>query len=368
MAYVLVLVLLAASAFSGYFQKGSSLLAACVMAWIAGTLEPNYSFDTAAYEMYYSFSPQTHVFEQGYMHLSYFFYTHGMEYSSFRLLTFFVAYIVFYAIVVRVTDRPAQFFLIYGLVIFLNDATQVRNFFMFVTVLLAYMVLKETTPARVLLAIGLLLLAVSFQTTALMYIVGMLLFVFIKNRQFGKRFVEIYFAFIALFSIAFIISGKSSVMSSLVSKLNVVSNRSNVGQAVTAYSAGGFSRYTITYVISFVIAFALIYLIARNYEQIFHDNVYYHAMYILILVGLVGVPFTIMSSGFERILRNSLIVFILILTNITTAENIKKYNLYFYLFGSLIVYGLFMYGTGYFTNDPLYMGYYIKYMLHFVNV
>lgn len=371
MGYVLIIILmviLVFSALSGRMQRISSLLAACYMAWIAGTLPTNYSFDTATYQMYYPFPPDTHIFEQGYMHLSYFFYTHGMDYLGFRLIIFFIAYLFFYLVILRVTEKPSAFFLLYGIVIFLNDATQVRNFLMFVMVLLAYAIMNTMTMTRFVIGISLLLIATSFQITGILYIFGILFFILKDSMKTKKRLNNIYFTSIFISTLIVVASSKFSVLSTILIKISSISNRANIDQATSVYSNGSFSRYTLAYVLSYLIAFLLIQWLRNRYGKQLENEKYQGLFYVVMLIGLIGMPFTLMSSGFERILRNSLIAFILLMNSIHV-KNIKVTDRYIYFLGYSAVCLLCMYGAGLFNmNDPLYMGYYVKYVLHFVRI
>lgn len=363
MISVLLVIILLASVISGHLQKTASFISACGMAWTAGIMPTNYSFDTAVYEKYYPFSPQTKIFEQGYMHISYFMYNHGIDYTTFRIILYAIAYLILFVLVIKVTPKPALFFLLYGFVSFLSDATQVRNFCMLVLVMLAFIILNKVTPLRLIISGISLILAVSFQTTGLIYVVAILVYVFKLGQKPGSKLVSIYFGSMLVLAVFFIVFGNTQILSPILNRFIQMSGRSYVDQAVMTYSTGGYSRYTLLYAASYAIAFMVIHYLKKRVGQ--GNNWYYDAMYILFLVGVIGMPLTIVSSGFERILRNSLVIFIILITRIPSyywkkdAEN-------FVIIGSLATFALCMYGAGYFTNDPLYMGYYFKYMLHFV--
>ena len=70
------------------------LIGILILAWLAGTVSVDHSADTAAYIRTFSMSPNTSIFESGYLNLSYWFYTNEFDYTTFRIITFFIFYIL----------------------------------------------------------------------------------------------------------------------------------------------------------------------------------------------------------------------------------------------------------------------------------
>src|SRR5699024_924105 len=77
-------------------QNVYALVCIIAITFYITTVSPLHSYDTIAYQLYYTLPPITHRFEIGYMELSYFFFTHGFSYQFFRFtMTLFFQILMF---------------------------------------------------------------------------------------------------------------------------------------------------------------------------------------------------------------------------------------------------------------------------------
>ena len=86
MLFVFTLLILFVSLFFSNLQRVTSLFVSVMLGILAGIVPSENSFDTLTYLKYYGFSPNTKLFESGYMWLSYLFSQYGITMLRFGLL------------------------------------------------------------------------------------------------------------------------------------------------------------------------------------------------------------------------------------------------------------------------------------------
>lgn len=367
MLFVISLAITMLAALFQRFEKSASLLLSAVMAWLAGSVSELYSFDTGAYKSVYNFAPSTNVFEKGYMQVSYWFWHHGVTYENFRLYTYIFAYMILLAAVFRFTPRPALFYSFYGVVFFIEDATQVRNFWMFVVVMLTFSIYKEKSKFRYLLLFVGILVASRFQSLAILYFlvpIGLL----VPAEKLVKFSKYLIVAFTSV-TLALAGLGSLSVVSGIVNKLIVFSTRDNYSQMLNEYAGGnGISQSGLGIVLAYLIAIFFTYWYVKNEISIAtRISLETRILYLVSLTGLIGLPLSLLSSAFHRIPRNALFGIFLIFTLYLTNRNpifLKTRGI-----GKLLMFVVATFavvGFGYIFTGDAYLGHFVPYMLHFL--
>ncbi|AKP35610.1 MULTISPECIES: EpsG family protein [Leuconostoc] len=339
------------------------LIGILILAWLAGTVSVDHSADTAAYMRTFSMNPSTSIFESGYLNLSYWFYTNGFDYTTFRTVTFFVFYILFYISVNALSNNPNFFILIYSFFPFLSDATQVRNFFMLTFVLMACAVLTKRTFSRYLLAIALIYVASLFHSTGSIFY----LFVLLRAIHFRKIYIIIpkLIYIITAAGVLLWATGSISLLSQYIGSLSFFSERNGISESLQTYSAGIFNVYTIPMVASYLFMLHVLQIIIKDKMDDSTLTEKDESLYLLFLIGAIGIPVIFSSFAFERILRNSMMCGIILVTSTTTIKNLKKGDgVKYILFSLSIILGII--AEGYLYDIPGMMGSYTFYILKFI--
>ncbi|EPC58392.1 hypothetical protein Lpp189_10785 [Lacticaseibacillus paracasei subsp. paracasei Lpp189] len=84
-----------------------------VIALLMGGVTSLHSFDTGAYEWMYNLPPETHRFEWGYIHMSYWAYSQGIPFATFRLVSYSIFLVILYIAVRRFTPNTTMFFTLF---------------------------------------------------------------------------------------------------------------------------------------------------------------------------------------------------------------------------------------------------------------
>lgn len=293
-----------------FIQFVITLILISIMAMLMGGVSSMHSFDTSAYEWMYSFSPDTHRFEWGYIHLSYWAFTHGIPYMTFRLISYSLFLSFLYIAVRRFTPNTVMFFSLFMVFPFFVEASQVRNFFMFALVMLGSSFLTERKVWPYITGIIIIASGSLFQTSGLIYIlIPVLCFFSMSTLLRISLYLLPTFALFALLSHYFL---SNTLLASILSLITKVSGRSDSGSIVSLYSQGSsFSR-----VILYILAFALIYLLVvygRAKENVTHVNIEKEkVLFSIMMIGIFAIPAMAGSADFERFLRNGICAAIVI--------------------------------------------------------
>lgn len=358
--FLFIYLLAIVSAFFNFGAKIVTFIGFLTLAYFAGTMDPMHSFDTAVYMQMYGMPPMTKIFESGYMYVSYVAGMNGISYVTFRIAVYYLAYLLFFVFIVRFSKRPNIFFLIYAIVPFVDDATQVRNFVMYSLVLTGLTFLVEKKLWRIVVSCVLIFLSTKFQTTGYIYFLCILMILIPMEKL--KKLADVVVKFIIVASILIVISNQSTFIANQVGRLAALSDRTGISDALSTYASGGSSRYTLAVIFSYIILYLIISIINKR-DKFIDESEKAQILYSLFTVAAVAIPFTYLSDSFSRILRNAMIIGIIIFVDfiVRHKNDLKKeYLLMIIMFISSMA--LLMYGDGYFNSAYGFMGQFIPYI------
>ena len=255
------------------------------------------------------------------------------------------------------------FILIYSFFPFLSDATQVRNFFMLTFVLIACAVLTKRTFSRYLLAIALIYAASLFHSTGSIFY----LFILLRAIHFRKIYIIIpkLIYIITAGGLLLWATGSISLLSQYIGSLSFFSGRNGISESLQTYSAGIFNVYTIPMVASYLFMLHVLQIVIKDKIDDSTLTEKDESLYLLFLIGAIGIPVIFSSFAFERILRNSMMFGIILVTSNTTIKNLKKGDgVKYILFSLSIILGII--AEGYLYDIPGMMGSYTFYILKFI--
>lgn len=292
-----------------------------VIALLMGGVTSLHSFDTGAYEWMYNLPPETHRFEWGYIHMSYWAYSQGIPFATFRLVSYSIFLVILYIAVRRFTPNTTMFFTLFLIFPFFVEATQVRNFFMFSLVLLGTSFLKKEGIRAFLSASLIIGCGVLFQTSGIIY----LLVPFLSLLSL-KTMMKISACLFPVFSLFAIISHyflTNNILASLLGLVVKLSGRSDGEDIVTLYSQGAsFSR-----VLLYILAFASVYMfVLYGWNKVISesgDDRRVNALFAVVMIGIFAIPAMAGSSDFERFFRNAITAALILLAMFSFEKNVK---------------------------------------------
>ena len=290
-----------------------SFLTIALMAYIMGTVPINHSFDTSAYEYMYNLPPYTHRFETGYMHMSYFFYVHGFLYQEFRIVSYLIFSIILFLGIRYFTSNLITFFTLYLVFPFFIDVTQVRFFFMYSLVILGVGVIGKNNKISVIIGCLLILSSSLFQSSGLIYILVPI--ICLLSLDTILRFSKIIVVVFSILSIILHYLSSNSIVSSILSRILVLSGRSDIDSMVALYTQGSSFSLVFFYIVSaIVIIYTFSYFTINTPNEVLSEK----KKKCLAAVVIIGAMFTIFlanSADFERFIRVASIPLIIIISN-----------------------------------------------------
>lgn len=175
MIYLFQLVI---NTFCAFMTKESKVLGFFGFAWLAylaGTMKSFLSFDTDAYESYFNHIEATlytgRTFEPGYMWLNQIFVSFGVtQYQTFRLITFCIFFLLLFIVLLKFKANVNYFLIIYSVISFFGEVTQVRNFMMGTFILLALTFLAKKNKINTFIAIIFILVGSQFHVFGYYYL------------------------------------------------------------------------------------------------------------------------------------------------------------------------------------------------------
>ncbi|WP_182611527.1 EpsG family protein [Lacticaseibacillus rhamnosus] len=292
-----------------------------VVALLMGGVTSAHSFDTGAYEWMYNLSPETRRFEWGYIHLSYWFYSQGLPFETFRLVSYSIFLAILYFAVRRFTPNTIMFFTLFLIFPFFVEATQVRNFFMFSLVLFGTSFLKNKGIRPLLLAWLFIACGVLFQTSGIIYLlVPLLCLIPLKTMVKISAFLFPLFSLFAIISHYFL---TNRLLASLLEFVVQLSGRSDGEDIVTLYSQGA----SFTRVLLYILAFAAVYIfVLYGWDKASigdDDDLRKNALFAIVMIGIFAIPAMAGSSDFERFFRNAITASLILLAMFSFEKNVK---------------------------------------------
>ncbi|CAH0419136.1 hypothetical protein WGH24286_01583 [Periweissella ghanensis] len=322
-------------------QIGWSLLLIAYLAFLMGAVTPGHSFDTYAYQLIYSWTPGSHRFEPGYMHLSYFFFKLGLPYATFRLSYYAAAMLILWWAVKRFGGNLLTYFSIFAVYPFLVEITQVRNFGMVALVALALSFLKGKQKWEWVVAVLLLILAFNFQASGMLYLL-LPFFMFLKGTTIQKIVERGYWILLVITTIIHYF-----VPVGFANKLVYVAFRiagRKPSDAFSHFGAGSSFSIAIGYFIFLgLIVYVWKYFINRTPEIL--DDRRYKVLYSVMTIAVLDILLISSSIDFERYIRDgftfSLIAFAMYEYEYVNNPRIKR--IFWTLMAILLVIGTIVY-------------------------
>lgn len=348
-----------------YNAKIPALLGAATLAYYAGTMKANSSFDTLAYQNYYN-QVNSHLmigngnagqFEIGFKYLNLLGGYFGLNYETFRLITFFIFFTILLFALFNFKINMSKFIAVYSIIPFFSDATQVRYFFMISLVLFAYSIVNRQKKFSYLGAIILIFIAASIHSTGYIYLIGL---AFLRFEVKSLKKVLFYIIPVILVTFLLIKLVNPVVITDVVYKIILQSGRENFD---TLAITSGIS--TTQFVQYFVIALLMSYAVYFKLGEVVFSNKVLNIM-VLFLVQLITFP-TIAFSGssFSRLIRAGFIS-LLLLNSMKKKNQIPrtiKFELGDILFVLVFILGLFVFDGGIIGHSQF--SQFIPYILHF---
>ncbi|WP_056997003.1 EpsG family protein [Secundilactobacillus collinoides] len=223
-------------------------LAMMVLAYLAGDADPLTTIDYSVYLMHYNLLGfETSPFEKGYTVLSQFFFYHGLNYAQFRLFFAFLAFVIMFIGVSLFTKKVALFAGLYGLTVFFNDATQIRNLMMIAITILGAGLLAKKNRIPKIFGVFALLIASQFHDLGFVFLLVIVPLSLIKLDTLIRYYK--YFVFF-LYGVAafFMVNSDGIVINFFASFLSKFSSRDNSADNVLTSFGRGSSHSTIIFV------------------------------------------------------------------------------------------------------------------------
>lgn len=276
------------------------------MVFLMGTVSPYHSFDTASYEYMYSWVPDSHRLEIGYMNFSYLFYKNGFSYESFRIFSYALFIILMFIGIRELTPNLIGFYSLYLIFPFFLDVTQVRQFFMNSLVLLGVGLFSKNE--KFCREIGILAILVSplFQTSGIIYY---LLFILYKvNLKKMLKLMDYLIWILPIITIIMHYAHLNKLISGILALL--LSSRSNQDDAVALYTQGASFSTVILYILSIMMGYFVYKKFILNVRE--YDSIKKKLLTSIFFIGVISIPLLSSSSDFERFIRNSILILIIV--------------------------------------------------------
>lgn len=301
-----------------FFKKKSGaigFLGFMALAWLAGSASSTTTTDYSTYATNYLTAASGSIyFEKWYTNFGLLFHHLGFDYPQFRLFFCVLSFVILYVGVRRFTKNTALFVGLYGITIFFNDATQVRNLMMISIAILGLSFLKDINKKNVLISTLLILISAEFQSLGYVFLVVMILCILLrlKLKKIYKRGLIFFPSITMLLVLFFKVVGVTTVTSFIAKVVGLVGARSSLvskitGQYVNGTSMGKVFMITLASLMGF-------FLMSKLFEDSLVAEKVSNKMqviYIVVIFSLLCLPTLLMAVDYSRIQRNAF-VFILI--------------------------------------------------------
>ncbi|MBP5810100.1 EpsG family protein [Lactiplantibacillus argentoratensis] len=301
-----------------FFKKKSGVvgfLGFMVLAWLAGAASPVTTTDYPTYATnYLTAASGTVYFEKWYTDLGLLFYRHGFGYPEFRLFFCVLSFVILYVGVRRFTRNTSLFVGLYGITIFFNDATQVRNLMMISLVVLGLSFLKEINKKNLVISTLLILISAEFQSLGYVFLVVIVLCVLlkIKLKSIYKRGILVFPSITIFLVLIFKIIGVTTITTIIAKIVSLVGARSSLVSKITGQYVSGTSMGKIfMLVLASLVGFFLM-------SKLFEDSLTnekitnrVQVLYVAVILSLLCLPTLLIAVDYSRIQRNAFILILI---------------------------------------------------------
>lgn len=345
----------------GKQTKIIGLLGFAVLAFLAANVDPVTTTDYANYQAGYLSAPLgvPSVFERGYTQLGIQAYNFGMTYSEFRATFTYIAFLILVVAVMRFTSNISLVASLFGMMLFFNLTTQVRNLMMIALVLLGLSFLKNKRPTGIFLFILFDIIGAQIHTSGYFFLL-ILPLAFVPER-FLKRLIIVTFFITVVVGLLVLIVGNYRFVNFVTSMLGFV-NRANLIQRLTnGYSRGSKISVQLLIILTGTVSALLATNIANKYRVTLVESKTQQKLSILAIASLLSVlaiPLILLAPDYSRIPRESVLFLIVIVaiyfekrTQFPSAT--KKFIFYFTLLAPIFIYThLTIWGTLFTDSIP----------------
>ncbi|VDG32748.1 hypothetical protein [Lactobacillus brevis] [Lactiplantibacillus mudanjiangensis] len=294
--------------------KVLGFLALMVLAYFAGAANPLTTIDYPVYLNHYNLlGSEVSPFEKGYTQLSLLFFNHGFDYASFRICFAFLACLILFLGVSLFIKNIALFASIYGLTVFFNDATQIRNLMMISLVILGAGLLTKKKRSIKLLGILILWFSTQFHDLGFIFLLSFVILYFMSMALLHRLYKYIVFT---LFGLGFIFSvaGNSSVVKVLASFLSRFSSRSDSAANVINSFGRGTSTRIIVFMWIALIIYSLVLMVLLNAASSLDINKdKLKILFIGSSVSMTVAFLIVLAPDYSRISRNAFLFLLILL-------------------------------------------------------
>lgn len=303
---------------SSIFMSNTKVIgffALMVFAYLAGSPDPNHILDYSVYENHYNILKwEVSPFEKGYTNLSLLFYNRGLEYAQFRLIFAILACVILFVGVCLFTKKVALFAGLYGITVFFNDATQIRNLMMISLVILGAGLFARKNKVSKVTGIIALFFATQFHDLGFVYLIIIPIFGFFNMKTLRKIYT---YAVGILFFLGFFFSiGNKSKIVQLISQfLTSFSSRSSSAENVVNNFGRGNSLSNVILVWCSLALFSitLIILLDAVSGVIPENSVKAKILFLGSATAMIVVYLILLAPDYSRISRNSFLFLLLLL-------------------------------------------------------
>lgn len=262
-------------------------------------------------------------FESGYTFLVGLGKSLGLEYSDFRQIITIVFSLILVISINRITSNVALVAFLYSISLFVFDTIQIRNFMMLSLVVLAFSFLNEKKIKNYVVSIFIILIATTFHTLAIAFLIPVALSVLSYKIQRYLIMFLVTFELIFVFLMRFI---GDDVIAILQIILRTFSSRSLAVQSISSVykNTANISSGILAIVVSTLQLAIIFYFMSKS------DNLNKIIIWMLpmMTLGIISVFVMQISADYCRLLRNTnLFAFIIIAVILDGMhKNAKKIN------------------------------------------
>ncbi|HBP97470.1 EpsG family protein [Leuconostoc lactis] len=317
-----------------------------ILAFLSANVDPVTTTDYTNYQTGYLSAPlgASSAFEHGYTLLGIEAYHLGMSYAEFRLIFTYFAYAILVVAILRFTSNISLVAFLFGIMLFFNLTTQIRNLMMIALVLFGLSFLKKKSKINILLFVIFIIIAAQIHTSGYFFL-SILPLSIVPPRLLDRLYFVMLFITM-LISFLIIVVGNNNFIQLITNLLGFV-NRDNLMQRLN----NSYSRGT-DFLIKFLITLTGIGTswIAMNIVNRFHvtsdDYQVKNELNLLgaaTLVAMLSIPLIFLAPDYSRIPRESMIFLILIVAIYFENRNkfhdmVKMISMYFVFLVPMFIY------------------------------
>lgn len=329
-------------------SKSIIILSGLVILLLMAGAGPNYSF-WADYDNYVlSYHRSTSIglldeIEVGYLLLKKLGMFLGLEFYTFRAIIIGICLITIYKeVILRYTLNGHYVILLYMLHQMIVDSEQFRNFIALTILLVSIKYLLTKTKESNIKYVLMILLAASFHSSFILYII----FVFIKDKSKKVLITIVFFSVVLL-------TGFTIINNNEIPFLNIILNELTNDKIVSYLT----SKINFGYLLPFFLQLFSIFLLflskriirernnevtthnMRSYtDEIVRETNFIDLVYYMNLLAIIYIPLFILDINFYRLIRNLLILNYIVYS--ITAYKLKKRSTTLHFYNILVTFNL----------------------------